>query len=73
MNQVYLETPEDLEWLRETHLLGCIVPDFAIAIIDGTEDYPEKITLYEVNHVNSITMELWPNEDGDFFVNKPRY
>ena len=69
----FLESAEDLEWLRDTHLKGCVVPEFAVAVLEGNEDWPERITLYEVNHVNSIYMELRPDADGQFHANRPRY
>lgn len=70
----YLETPEDLEWLRDTHLKTCKrLPPFAVAVLDGNEDWPRRITLYEVDHVNSLTMELRPDQDGNFHCNSERY
>jgi hypothetical protein len=69
----FLETPEDLEWLRDTHLKGCIVPPFEVASLEGNEDWPTKITLYEVNHVNSLTLDLIPDAEGVFHCRQDRY
>ena len=46
----FLETPNDLQWLRDTHLKNAIdLPIFTIAIIRGNEDCPESIELYVTN------------------------
>lgn len=70
---VLLETSEDLAWLREVHLKGCIVPPFAVATLEGNEDWPDAIVLYEYDHINSLTMRLTPDAHGDFHANQPRY
>lgn len=69
----FLETAEDLAWLRDVHLKGCRVPPFEVAGIEGNEDWPTRIILYEVNHVNSLTLELRPDEDGKFHCRQDRY
>jgi hypothetical protein len=69
----FLETAEDLEWLTDVHLKGCTVPPFTVASIEGNEDWPTVITLYEVNHVNSLTLTLRPDVDGVFHCNQTRY
>lgn len=69
-----LSTPDDIEWLRDVHLITCKrLPPFALAILDGNEDSPSKITLYEFDHVNSLTMELYPDADGFFRCDSERY
>lgn len=69
-----LSSVEDLEWLRDVHLKTCrYLPPYAIAEIVGNEDWPTKIILYEVDHVNSLTMELTPDENGVFHCNSERY
>lgn len=69
----FLETPDDIQWLRDVHLRGCAVPPFAVAAIDGNEDWPKSITLYEVNHVNSLTLILLPDADGEFHCQQERW
>lgn len=69
----FLETAEDLEWLRDVHLKGCIMPPFEIATFEGNADWPIRITLYEFNHVNSLTMELTPDSEGVFHCRTERY
>ena len=69
-----LSEPQELEWLRETHLKHCkVLPPFCLAVLEGNEDAPDSITLFEEDHVNSITMRLnaWP--DGTFRCSSPRY
>ncbi len=74
MNQTYLSEPADLEWLRDTHLKTCrLLPPFVVAVLDGNEDSPTAITLYEVDHYNSLTMVLRPDSDGSFHCNSDRY
>ena len=52
MNQVFLDTAEDCDWLREIHLTARNlnnanpIPDFKSACIMGNEDCPQKIILY---------------------------
>lgn len=50
MKNAFLETPEDVQWLRETHLKGVVSPsDFAAfksAIMQGNEDAPHAVNLY---------------------------
>jgi hypothetical protein len=74
MRQTYLSTPDDLEWLRDTHLKTCTrLPPFVVAVLDGTEDWPTAITLYEVDHYNSLTMTLQADENGEFHCQSERY
>ncbi len=68
-----LSAPEDLQWLRDVHLKDCVTPPFAVAIIDGNEDWPKSITLLEQDHINSIALVLVPDEDGVFHCNQTRY
>lgn len=74
MRQTYLSEPAELQWLRETHLSTCKrLPTFAVAVLHGNEDAPDAITLYEVDHVNSLTMRLVADGDGHFACNSDRY
>jgi hypothetical protein len=71
---MFIETAEDKEWLLDTALASCRrLPDFEVAELEGNEDAPTRITLYEVNHVNSLTMVLRPDQDGVFHCNQERY
>lgn len=49
---VFLDAPKDLDWLFDVYVHGG--PDLrnrtVCAIIVGSEDYPEEIQLYAVNH-----------------------
>lgn len=63
----FLETDDDLQWLRDVHLKHCVgLPPFEVASIEGNEDWPTLITLYEVDHIDSLRLELRPDENGDF-------
>lgn len=42
-----LDSRADIQWLLDGHLSGCIVPPFTVAAIEGNEDWPDSITLYE--------------------------
>jgi hypothetical protein len=69
-----LSSPEDLQWLRDVHLNSCReLPEFALAVIEGDADAPTAIILYEVDHVNILTIDadeytlrLTPDEAGMF-------
>lgn len=57
MKTTFLETDEDMKWLRETHLSdGSIAnysgdyTEFRSAIIHGNEDSPALIELYIASH-----------------------
>lgn len=44
----FLDKPEDIQWLRETHLKNVPnLPAFKSAIIVGNEDCPERIVCYK--------------------------
>lgn len=48
MNRTMIDTPEDVQWLRETHLKNYHGPavNFASAVLEGNEDCPQAIELY---------------------------
>lgn len=50
MRQAFLETADDCQWLRETHLKGVPLPSkyaaFQSAILQGNEDAPHAVNLY---------------------------
>lgn len=74
-NQTFLSEPSEIEWLKEGLLSTCRrLPPFEVAVIDGNEDWPDSITLYERDHINSLTMKLTPDgDDGVFHCNASRY
>jgi len=70
MTQNFLNTKEDCDWLRETHLKPAQwnnenpIPDFKSFCLFGNEDCPRKILLYRKLHptvddkpVRAILME----------------
>lgn len=74
MRHTMLTEPAELQWLRETALKTCKrLPPFAVAELFGNEDAPERVVLYEVDHVNSLTMELRADANGDFYCESERY
>ncbi len=60
---IFLNAPDDVQWLKETHLQGIAHPDFASFILYGNEDCPEKVYLYanaEPNYSDLFTeIVLW--------------
>ena len=44
-NYSYLETPEDIEWLRSTHI-PTLAADVLVVVLDGNEDSPERCACY---------------------------
>lgn len=46
----YLDEPEDVQWLKETHLKGVPLPakyaDFQSFVIYGNEDAPDRLDLH---------------------------
>lgn len=48
--RTYIDTPEDVLWLKQTHLRGVILPekwhDFKCAILHGNESGPDAVDLY---------------------------
>ena len=70
--ETFLSTRDDLKWLRETHLKSCRkLPRFSVAILHGNEDAPDSITLYERNHVDSKSVTLRADSDGNFSCETP--
>jgi hypothetical protein len=44
--QVFLNAPEDCQWLIETHLGGRTDLKFGAFVLHGNEDCPDKVDLY---------------------------
>ena len=46
----FMNTPDDCQWLRETHLKGVALPtkyaDFKSFVLQGNEDAPHAVNLY---------------------------
>lgn len=61
MKNAFLETADDVQWLRETHLKGVILPSafagFKFAILQGNEDAPHAVNLYA---------DAKPRHDADY-------
>lgn len=51
MRSAFLDTAEDRQWLRETHLRGVPLPteyaQFGFAVLLGNEDAPHAVNLYK--------------------------
>lgn len=69
----FIETDEDIHWLKEMHLKGVTLPskyaNFKFAVLQGNEDAPYAVNLYTTNS---------PNYDDDYFrvnfdVDRPIY
>lgn len=50
MRNAFLNSLDDCNWLRETHLRGVQLPEkytgFTFALLQGSEDSPEAVNLY---------------------------
>lgn len=50
MASAFIDTGEDLDWLRATHLRGVQLPtryaNFRFAVLQGNEDAPHAVNLY---------------------------
>lgn len=58
----FIETAEDVQWLKDTTLKGVPLPanyaEFKSAILQGNEDAPHAVNLYKAEK---------PNHDDDFY------
>ena len=61
MRLAFLETVDDIQWLKDTHLKGVPLPsayqNFRFAILQGNEDCPYAVNLY---------VESSPRLDSDY-------
>jgi len=69
--QQFMDTPEDCQWLQETHLryYNDIVPEFKSFILIGNEDYPDGIALYESRSPlvdDKPLLRLWEAEEKGY-------
>ena len=46
MKQTFMNSPEDILWLLNTHLKDWLPPPFKSFILYGNEDAPERLDLY---------------------------
>ena len=50
MRSGFLNTPEDVQWLKDTALKGCTLPakweSFKSFVLQGNEDAPHAVNLY---------------------------
>jgi hypothetical protein len=44
--QIFLNAPEHVQWLKDTHLAGRVYPEFASFVLNGNEDAPVSVELY---------------------------
>ena len=62
MRHAFIDTPDDIQWLKDAHLAGCPLPsrfaDFKFAVLQGNEDAPYAANLYESEE---------PNFDDDYY------
>jgi hypothetical protein len=59
--QTYLDSPEDLAWLAETH--GVDTSKAACAILFGNEDCPSKVHTYRTQDYRQRP-EVWLRDDA---------
>ena len=73
MRNAFIESDDDIQWLRETHLRGVPLPskyaNFKFAVLQGNEDAPHAVNLYITDN---------PKHDDDYFrvkfdVDSPLY
>lgn len=61
--QSIVTTPEDCKWLRDTHLPKD-APQFTRALIYGNEDSPERVELYNRDHVGAKVADYAADDSG---------
>jgi hypothetical protein len=44
---IFFDTREDMEWLREEHIPDLDIEKYHSAIVEGNEDYPVRVDVYE--------------------------
>jgi len=65
--QTFLDTAEDMEWLREVHLPK-LPREYKSAMLHGNEDYPDKIVVYKSRNpsVYDAYTIYEPDADGKY-------
>lgn len=72
MLQSFLNTKQDLIWLRDVHLKNVfyLQLDFVSAILYGNEDCPDRVELFKKNHWRCIPKVYIRTENGLEFDEK---
>lgn len=65
---VWLDTVEDLQWLRDVHQIDAT--PYAGALLYGQEDWPEKVELYARDHYRCRPTIYVPDETGRLVLQK---
>lgn len=67
--RVFLNSSEDMQWLRDVHLQG-LPPEYEAAVVYGNEDSPSKIETYRSLNpkVNDVPTVFVPVLNGGFEV-----
>jgi hypothetical protein len=74
MKQTYCNTPEDCDWLRDTHLKQSnwnnelVIPDFKSFCMFGNEDCPQEILIYREEHptISDIPVRAMLTDNGGY-------
>lgn len=70
--QTLINTPDDMEWLRDVHLPDLDLQTYHSAILHGNEDYPSQIEVYTSRDPNvddqPVTYVLDPKSDDKRYV-----
>jgi hypothetical protein len=66
---VFLNSPEDMKWLRDVHLQG-LPSEYEAAVVHGNEDSPSKIEVFRSLNptVNEKPAVFLPGLNGRFEV-----
>lgn len=76
MNRTFLDSPEDVKWLRETHLSHVTsLPAFKSFVLEGNEDAPDRVLLYTAKspRYDDVATVFQADEDGDLHRVVSRY
>lgn len=67
--EIFLDSKEDLEWLRDVH--GINIDKVACAILYGNEDSPFKVRTFSRNHIECEGLTyIVNNSEGKFELQK---
>lgn len=61
----FIETAQDMAWLVEVHGAPS---GYAVAVLHGNEDAPDKVELYARNHYECVPTVMVPDADGTLHV-----
>lgn len=62
MRTVFLETRDDLTWLRDVHCPDLDLDRAVCAILTGNEDAPEQVEVFASNDYRAAPFYAWPKE-----------